>query len=289
MKTTTLTSLLIKVALLLMVAHASAQDLVGTRIDVQGTRFSDQMWLFSVPSCTYYFDNGWDGYKMFGTTMAPQIFAIEPDGYYQVASIPNVNNTYIGFSAGVDTTYTLTFSHQNIAVSYQQLYLIDSVANKTVDIYPEGSTYTFTALVTPEPVKRFKIVTSLPVVIIPTVPKDTTKVVVPPVPVVIPPAPVNTNPPVVDPTNSKDKDKKDKADKTKKIKIYCSDKNIYVENPGKQKGKMKIIHAVTGRVVKSSDFNSEGTTVINANVPKGIYVVNGVTDSENASTTIVIR
>jgi phenylpyruvate tautomerase PptA (4-oxalocrotonate tautomerase family) len=287
MKTTTLTSLLIKVALLLMAAQASAQDLVGTRIDVQGARFSDQMWLFSVPSCTYSFDNGWDGYKMFGTSMAPQIFAYQLDGYYQVASVPNVNNMYIGFSAGVDTTYTLTFTHQNIANQYQQLFLIDSVANKTIDIYQTGTTYTFTALVTPEPVRRFKIVTSLPVVVIP--PKDTIPVVIPPapidtIPVVVPPAPIVVNPPTIDTKNPKDK-----TDKTKKLKIYSSDKNIYIENPGKQKGKMRIIHAVTGRVVKTDDFNSEGTTIINANVPSGSYVVNGVTDSENVSTTIIIH
>ena len=85
MKATTLKLILLKLPLLLMVTRASAQDLTGTRIDVQGTRFSDQMWLFSVASCTYGFDNGWDGFKMFGTTLAPQIFAWEPDGYYQVA------------------------------------------------------------------------------------------------------------------------------------------------------------------------------------------------------------
>lgn len=277
MKTTTLTSLLLKTALLLMTAHVSAQDLVGTRIDVQGARFSDQMWLFSVPSCTYYFDNGWDGYKMFGTSMAPQIFAIEPDGYYQVASIPDMNNTYIGFSAGIDTTYTFTFTHQNITTTYKQLYLIDSVANKTVDIYQTGTTYTFTALVTNEPVKRFKIVTSLPVVITPPAPTDTIQVV-------IPPDTIATNPPVAD--NPKDKDKKDK---TKKLKIYSSDKNIYIENHGSQKGKMKLCHAETGRVVKTSDFNAEETSVINANVPTGTYIVTGVTPSENVSTTIIIR
>lgn len=280
MKTSTLTSLLVKIALLLMVAHASAQDLVGTRIDVQGTSFSDKMWLFSVPTCTYYFDNGWDGHKMFGSSMSPQIFAIEPDGYYQISCIPDVNNTYIGFSAGVDTTYMLTFTHQNIATRYNQLYLIDSVANKTIDIYQSGTTYTFTAMVTPEPVKRFKIVTSLPVVIIPPVPTDT-------IPVVIPPDTIETNPPAVD--NPKDKDPKDKKDKTRKIKIYSSDKNIYIENPGMQKGKMKLCHAETGKVVKTVEFNADGTTVINANVPSGTYVVNGTTPSENVSVTIIIR
>lgn len=279
MKITTLKSLLFKLALLLMVANASAQDLTGIRIDVQGARFSDQMWLFSVPTCTYTFDNGWDGYKMFGTSDAPQIFAIEPDGYYQVSSVPDVNNTYIGFSAGVDTVYTLTFNNDNLAVSYQHLFLIDSVTNKTTDVYQTGSTYTFSALPTSKPVRRFKIVTSLPVVVIPpTAPKDTVPVVKPPV-----------VPPVVDPKNPKDKDKDDKNCPPKKLKIYCSGKNIHIENPGKQKGKMKLCHAQTGRVLRTVDFNAEGNYIINSDLPNGVYVVNGVTQSENISAVIIIH
>ena len=115
MKTITLKSLLVNMALLMIVFHAYSQDLVGTRIDVRGARFSDQMWLFSVASCTNEFDNGWDGFKMFGTPLAPQLFAIEPDGDYQVASIPNYNDTFLGFSAGIDSVYTFTFTHQNLA------------------------------------------------------------------------------------------------------------------------------------------------------------------------------
>src|ERR1035437_6307800 len=160
MKTITLKSLLVNMALLMIVSHAYSQDLVGTRIDVRGARFSDQMWLFSVATCTNDFDNGWDGFKMFGSPIAPQLFAIEPDGDYQVDAIPDFNNTYLGFSAGIDSVYTFTFTHENLAKDYQQLYLIDSVANKTVDIYQSGTTYTFTASITKKHVKRFKIVTS---------------------------------------------------------------------------------------------------------------------------------
>jgi len=282
MKTSTLRFLLIKLTLMLLVTQVSAQDLTGTRIDVQGARFSDQMWLFTVASCTYNFDNGWDGYKMFGTTNAPQIFAIEPDGNYQVNSVPNVNNTYLGFSAGVDTVYTLTFSNENLDVFYKQLYLIDSVANKTIDIFQTGTTYTFSALPTSVPVRRFKIVTSVPpVVITPTPPHDTIPVVIPPV-----------VPPKTDPKDPKDKDCKDKKDNKcpiKKLKIYGSDKDIYIENPGKQKGKLKICHAITGRILKTADFNADGITIFKAYMPKGIYIVYGLTQSENISSMIIIR
>ena len=282
MKTSTLRFLLLKMTLVLVVAQVSAQDLTGTRIDVQGARFSDQMWLFTVASCTNNFDNGWDGYKMFGTTSAPQIFAIEPDGNYQVNSVPDINNTYLGFSAGVDTVYTLTFSNENLSVFYNQLFLIDSVAKKTIDIFQTGTTSTFSALPTSTPVRRFKIVTSTPpVVIIPTPPHDT-------IPVVIPPTvPPKTNP--KDPKDNDCKDKKEKKDHPKKLKIYGSDKDIYIENPCKQKGKLKICHAITGRILKTADFNADGTTIFKSNLSKGIYIVYGLTQSENVSSIIIIR
>ena len=241
----------------MMIAQVSAQDLIGTRIDVQGTRFSDQMWLFSVASCTYNFDNGWDGYKMFGTTMTPQLFAMEPDGYYQVASIPDVNNTYLGFSAGVDSAYTFTFTHQNLSNRYQMLYLIDSVSNKVVDIYATGTKYSFTAQPTLAPIRRFKIVTSKPI--------DLNQA-----------GSLLTN---VDHLKSR----------SNNLRIYYAEKNIYIENTAHQIGKMTLFNAQTGRKFKTVDFNADGTTIIPAEVPGGIYVVNGKTLSENISEKIVIH
>ena len=257
MKTTTLKKILLKLALLMMIAHVSAQDLVGTRIDVQGTRFSDQMWLFSVASCTYNFDNGWDGYKMFGTSMAPQLFAMEPDGYYQVASIPDVNNTYLGFSAGVDTSYTFTFTHQNLANRYQQLYLIDSVANKITDIYTTGSKYHFTAQTSINPIKRFKIVTSKP-------------------------ADYNQSGSIL--TNIDQL-----VTITKNLKIYYADKNIYIENTAHQNGEMTLYNAASGKIIKNIKFSAEGTSIIDANLPRGLYVVNGTTLSENVTEKMIIH
>jgi hypothetical protein len=282
MKTSTLKSLLIKIALILTVAHVSAQELTGIRIDVQGARFSDQLWLFTVPTCTYNFDNGWDGYKMIGTSSAPQLFAIESDGNYQVDAVPNVNNRYLGFSAGIDTSYTFTFNNEALSAYYTQLYMIDSVANKTIDIFATGTTYTFSARQTAEPVRRFKIVTSLPPVVITPAPVDTVPVVTPPT---VPPT-------TTDPKDPKDKGCKDKKDKNcpiKKLKIYGSDKYVYIENPFKFKGNMRICHAITGKVLKSSDFNADGTTIINPNIPRGIYIVTGTTQSDNVTAIVIIK
>lgn len=299
MKTTTLKSFLVTLTLFLILAPTFAQDLIGTRIDVMGTNYGDQMWLFAVPTCTRGFDQGWDATKMFGSPVTPQLFAMEPQAYYQIDCIPDLNNTYLGFIAGIDTAYTFTFTHENLTVKYTQLFLIDSIANKTVDIYQTGTTYSFTAHKT-DSVRRFKIVTSLPqVIIVPTAPKDTvvTTVIVPTVvtptivtppvvtpPVVTPPvviAPVVIAPVVTPPPTTK-------KDQPKKLKIYNSGKTIYIENPGK-KGKIKLVHAITGKTLKTSDFNASGTTIIYADVPTGTYVVNGVTDTDNESIIIIIR
>ena len=138
---------------------SSTSDKVGTRIDVTSTNSSDKMWLFTEPSCTHGFDNGWDGVKMMGNALTPQIFAIEPDGNYQIDAVDDINNIQLGFQAGTDTEYTLTFTHQNLLNKYSGIFLRDEVENKMVDITENGSTYSFVAESTPTALKRFMIVT----------------------------------------------------------------------------------------------------------------------------------
>jgi len=131
-----------------------------TIINVKGSRFSDRMWLFTEPNCTHSFDNGWDGEKFLGSGLAPQIYAMEADGDYQVNSVDDINNTYLGFQAGEDSLYTLTFTHQNLELKYGNIYLVDSVGQQTVDITLDGSKYEFRSLPTDSIIKRFKIITS---------------------------------------------------------------------------------------------------------------------------------
>lgn len=297
MKTTTIKSLLVKIALLLAITSASAQDLVGTRIDVQGATSGDQMWLFSVATCTRNFDNGWDGFKMFGTSVAPQLFAMEPDGYFQVDAVADVNNTYLGFKAGVDSVYTFTFTHQNLSFDYKQLYLVDSIANKTVDIYADGATYTFTATNTAAVVKRFKIITSVPQLPVATTTTPTT----PSTPATTPTV-VNTNPSVpsvnttpatsstdpVTPAISTKKTTNTFTEKEKNIKIYATKKMIVVNNQGKQKGVLRLYDANSGKLVKNTEFNANGTTTIQVEQPAGTYVVYGMSQNEELSKTIVL-
>ena len=281
MKTSTLKWLVVTLAISLLSTQTFAQILVSTRIDVKGSRYSDQMWIFSVSTCTRNFYNGWDAYKMFGSSVTPQLFAWEANGNFQIDAVPDFNNTYLGFRAGEDSVYTLKFNHENVDQLYQKLYLIDLVANKTVDIFTTGTQYTFTAQSSDSSVKRFKIVTSLTTLPVVT-PIDT--VVVPTDSIIVPKDTI-INP--TDTTVTNNTDSKDK--KIKKVKITSKKNILVVENTGKQKGKLCIYNAGTGKKVKDFDFNAKGVTNLNHNLSKGMYVAKAITSEEEDALSIIIQ
>ena len=130
---------------------------VSTIIDVVSKTGGDRMWLFTNKNCTRNFDNGYDARKLSASALSPQIFAVEQDGNYQINSIDDIDNTTIAFQAGQDTDYTMKFTHENTDAIYQKIILYDMVAKTSTDITANGSTYTFSAATTPEPVNRFKI------------------------------------------------------------------------------------------------------------------------------------
>jgi len=134
-------------------------DSVYTMVDVTGSMYSDRMWIFSSPTFSRNFDKGWDGSKMFGIALAPQLYAIEPDGIYQINCVNDMNNTELGFQRGIDSDYTFTFTHENTSSLYSGIFLLDLLENKTIDITESGSTYSFVAESTPASVKRFMIAT----------------------------------------------------------------------------------------------------------------------------------
>ena len=130
----------------------------GTRIDVVGTNNSDRMWIFTDPAYTRSFDNGFDGRKILSSTT--QLFAMETDDNYQIDAVNDLNETYLGFQSGVESNFTMNFTHQNLDSKYSGIYLVDLVGNKTVDITASGTEYSFVAAPSTTATKRFKIVTA---------------------------------------------------------------------------------------------------------------------------------
>lgn len=142
--------------------RAPSADLPCTRIDVKGANFGDRMWIFTEPTCTKGFDNGWDGYKeeRIGTAV-PKLYAKEASGNYQVNSVDNINNSVLGFVAGTGTDYTFTFTHQNIESVYPKLYLFDTFTGNYTNITQSGTQYSFASSNTLDTESRFKIVTAI--------------------------------------------------------------------------------------------------------------------------------
>jgi hypothetical protein len=131
---------------------------VYTIIDIAGRRYSDKMWLLTEPSCSHGYDNGWDGTKFLGTSLAPQLWAKESSGDYQIDAVNNINNTELGFIKGEDSTYTMTFTHYNTTSVYSSISLMDYATNSITDITKSGSTYTFAVVPAFTQPNRFKII-----------------------------------------------------------------------------------------------------------------------------------
>ena len=138
--------------------NSTGTDKVNMRIDLIGQKFNDRMWIFTFPSCTRNFDNGFDGKKMLGASQVAQIYSMENDGIYQINAVSDMNESYLGFQPGDDTQFKLIFNHENVNSVYGGVYLVDLVANKTIDITQSGTEYAFTSNVG-DATKRFKIIT----------------------------------------------------------------------------------------------------------------------------------
>jgi hypothetical protein len=106
------------------------------------------------------FDNGFDGIKLKGSALNPQLYAVEKDGEYQVNSVDDLNNTTLAFQAGQDTEYKIKFTHNdNTSLKYNKILLHDLIENRIVDITSSGTEYTFNATSASSSVLRFKIIT----------------------------------------------------------------------------------------------------------------------------------
>ncbi len=236
-------------------ARKDIETVVSTIIDIKGKNHRDRMWLFTNASCTKAFDNGWDSRKLMSGNSAPQLFFVENDNKFQVSTVDDINGSFLGFRKGVDSEYTITFTHKNTELAYPNgIYLMDLVANKTVNVSENGSTYTFTvnsssgvkgAKAPAEfEVTRFKLVTS---------PGFTTEF------------------------NSINNE----------IKVFVSEKSIIFDNQTEKQAQMTLFD-VTGKVVMSKSVQ-QGVSTVNVNVPAGTYIVQIIADRTNIKSSIIIK
>ncbi len=106
-------------------------------VDVEGTRFSDRLYLFENSLCTDSFDNAWDGYKFEGEPYTPQLMTRTGNLDLSVDVSPSFAGKQIAFRAGEDEEYTLRFSTTEYG-----LHLRDLLTGALIEI-ADGNEYTF--------------------------------------------------------------------------------------------------------------------------------------------------
>lgn len=125
-------------------------------IHISGRRFADVVHLYRNADCTYDFDNGWDGTKLFGDASAVQLFVEHDLRRFAVSTQPHFDGTRLGMLRGEDDTYTLRFQYDGT----ETLYLYDSETDRYTPVTNEA-TYTFTTLST-EVEHRFLLTATAP-------------------------------------------------------------------------------------------------------------------------------
>jgi len=311
MKTSTFKTVIVMLATLLFVAHLFGQQLPGIRIDVQGSRYSDQVWFFHNSSCTRGFDKGWDALdpdRANENQLAPEILGMEDNQEFHIDVVPDLNETYIGFKAGEDTVYTMTFTNQNLQLIYDQLSLVDLVENKTIDVFNTGAQYTFTAHRTVGLEKRFKLLATKFYVAPVTPPAPTDTIAVVPTPSdTIPPLPYTDNDSISADTTSIDTTVIDTVGGSSqgsqtvkslpnqmdshdmKVRVYSVNRTIYINNTDKTSGALSFYNAQTGKVVKNFRYAAQTTTSMQFDGPAGIYIMNGTTGKGQISGKLLIQ
>lgn len=103
--------------------------------------YGDMVYLLAREDFANSFENGFDGRKVFGETVAPQMYAMTMDGNMAINCVPTMEGTVLGFRKGSgDSEYTFSFEYEGA----ETLYLNDLKAQTSTLIGAESS-YTFTA------------------------------------------------------------------------------------------------------------------------------------------------
>ena len=100
---------------------------------------ADRMYIIQESTTTRDYDNGYDAPNQFAEGIA-NIYTTEPFGKMEVSCANNIDSMYIGFQAGTDDQYTLSFR----SLIGDSLYLKDMEQN-TIIRMEEGAEYCFSA------------------------------------------------------------------------------------------------------------------------------------------------
>lgn len=307
MKTISIKTIILGVVILSSSILKAQTDYTCTVIDVTDGTYYDRAWVFTVPGTTNGFDNGWDGKKFLNTGVSyPQLYVQGTDYTYQIATVPDANNTVLGFIPGDSTNYTFTFTQTALSAQYKSMSLFDKVTNQTIDISTSGSTYRFAS--GPNDVtERFLLQTtalnsvSNSTVTTPTdsttttTPSDSTTTTIPTDSTTIDNggsdttqvSDTTTTPVIKGHGNGKTTGNGNGNGKSKKVKVYSTGKTIVADNEYSAQGTLTVINAKTGKIEKQQKINS-GSNNININ-KQGTYIVSTTVDADTSNTMLIIQ
>ncbi|MBQ5387974.1 MAG: T9SS type A sorting domain-containing protein [Paludibacteraceae bacterium] len=115
-------------------------DFLRVRLQVNSANSgADRMYIIQEHTTTRDYDNGYDAPNQFAEGIA-NIYTNEPFGKMEVSCANNIDSIYIGFQAGTDDLYTLSYR----SLIGESLYLKD-LSNDSIFLLTEGGQYHFTA------------------------------------------------------------------------------------------------------------------------------------------------
>ena len=124
-------------------------DFMRVRLQVNSDNSgADRMYVIQYGECTSGYDNGYDARNILAEGQA-NLYTHEIDGQMEISVSDNINETYIGFSAGSDSEYTLRFTSV-----VGELYLKD-LETETIMAIMDGEEYTFYATPNTKNDRRF--------------------------------------------------------------------------------------------------------------------------------------
>jgi hypothetical protein len=112
---------------------------------------ADRMYLIQDSTCTANYDNGFDAPKQM-TDGLLNLYTNEACGKMEISATDNIDGIYLGFAAGEDEVYTMTFT----SLIGEDLYLYD-VEQDTLVGMANGDTYEFAAAARSTNDVRFQI------------------------------------------------------------------------------------------------------------------------------------
>ena len=125
---------------------SNVQDVLTLKLKGNGV-LEDAAFIHFRSDATNGFDQEFDGYKLFGSADAPQLYSITTTDNLTINSLPDIASNPVvamGFKVGVDGTYTLSASTIESFTNLSGIYLEDLQLNKIQDL-TKNPVYTFAA------------------------------------------------------------------------------------------------------------------------------------------------